>query len=51
MKIDVDNNPELANSFDINVIPTLVFLDVDGKEIRRSEGYIDATGLLNFLRI
>jgi len=51
MKIDVDNNPELANSFDINVIPTLVLFDVDGKEIRRSEGYIDANELLNFLRI
>ena len=37
--IDVNDYPEEANKYGIRVIPTQVFLDKDGKEFFRHEGF------------
>ena len=37
--IDVNDHPEQADKYDIRVIPTQVFLDKDGKEFFRHEGF------------
>jgi thioredoxin 1 len=36
---DVNKEPERAGEFNIQLIPTQVFLDKNGKEIHRHEGY------------
>lgn len=50
MKINVDSSPEQASRFNSNVIPTLVLLDADGKEIRRNVGYMTASDFIKFLK-
>lgn len=49
VKIDIDKNPELVSQFKIYGVPTIVFLNSSGPEIKRHEGYIDQDGLLNQL--
>ncbi len=49
VKIDVDENPDVASKYKIYGYPTLVFLNPNGQEIKRQEGYIDPDGLLNEL--
>ncbi|NYB52064.1 MAG: thioredoxin family protein [Methanobacteriaceae archaeon] len=51
MRINVDTDPERAKRFNTHVIPTLVLLDANGKEIRRNEGYMNSAELMNFLKI
>lgn len=51
MRINVDTNPEQANRFNSNVIPTIVLLDPKGKEIRRNVGYMTASEFINFLKL
>ena len=46
VRVDVDENRDLAARFRIRSIPTIVFLDSDGKEVRRLVGYLDAEGFL-----
>ncbi len=36
-KVDVDESPELVNEFDVNAMPTFVFLK-DGQVVKRVEG-------------
>jgi thioredoxin 1 len=43
LKVDVDESPELVNTFDISAMPTFVFLK-DGKVVKRVEG-ADLDGL------
>ena len=43
LKVDVDESPEIVNQYDINAMPTFVFLK-DGKEVKRVEG-ADMAGL------
>nr|WP_319373614.1 thioredoxin fold domain-containing protein [uncultured Methanobacterium sp.] len=50
MKINVDTSPEQASRFNSNVIPTMVLLDANGKEIRRNVGYMTASDFINFLK-
>lgn len=50
MRINVDTSPEPASRFDSNVIPTMVLLDANGKEIRRNVGYMTASDFINFLK-
>jgi thioredoxin 1 len=37
--IDVTKNAQAADEYQINVIPTQVFFDKDGKEVFRHEGF------------
>lgn len=39
ISIDTDKNPDLARKFQIQAIPTLVFLDAEGKELSRQIGF------------
>ena len=43
-KVNVDEQPELADAFRVNVIPTLAFIK-GGKMIYRHEGYLKAEQL------
>ena len=46
VKIDVDDNRDLAMRFAIRSIPTIIFLDSDGNEVTRFVGYRDADRFL-----
>jgi thioredoxin 1 len=39
--IDVWQRPEQARAYGINMIPTQIFYDADGRELARHEGFID----------
>jgi len=47
-KVDVDDNPALAQEYSITNIPTLVFLK-DGKEVNRSIGVIPSDKILDII--
>jgi len=38
--IDVDENPDAAESYRIRLIPTQIFIDADGNELFRHEGFM-----------
>lgn len=40
VKVDIDENPDLADKFNVSAVPTLLIFK-DGKSISRSEGYYD----------
>ncbi|MEO0071029.1 MAG: thioredoxin domain-containing protein [candidate division WOR-3 bacterium] len=46
ISIDTDKNPELARKFNIQAIPTLVFLDPSGKELSRRVGFFPKDSIL-----
>lgn len=46
VKVDVDDNRELASKYSIRSLPTVIFTDGDGNEISRFIGYRDAEGFL-----
>ncbi|MEO0021744.1 MAG: thioredoxin domain-containing protein [candidate division WOR-3 bacterium] len=46
ISIDTDKNPELARKFNIQAIPTLVFLDAEGKELSRNVGLMSKDEIL-----
>jgi thiol:disulfide interchange protein len=48
-KIDADKYPDIASEYKIYGYPTLLFLDSNGREIKRIEGYVDSNTLLNQL--
>lgn len=50
MRINVDTNSEQASHFNSNVIPTIVLLDANGKEIRRNVGYMTPAEFIKFLK-
>lgn len=47
-KVDVDNDPELANQFSVNVIPTLVVIK-DGKVSAKQTGIMTKTQILELI--
>jgi thioredoxin 1 len=47
LKIDVDQNPEVASLFDVYSIPTLIFFE-NGKAVRKQVGYIPEPALKKF---
>jgi thioredoxin 1 len=49
VKINVDQNPELASKYQIYGLPTMVILDSNGNVIKRQEGFVSAGELLNIL--
>jgi len=48
VRIDVDNNKELANRYNVSSIPTLVVIE-NGKEINRSVGLIPEDSILTLI--
>lgn len=48
VKIDVDENPSLAQNFGVMSVPTL-FLFKDGKEVSHQSGYIEKEELLEWI--
>jgi thioredoxin 1 len=47
--IDVWKNTAEAVKYDVNVIPTQIFYDKDGKEISRHEGFMDKKSIIAML--
>ena len=47
-EIDIDEQFELANTYQIRNVPTLVLLE-DGKEIKRKSGVMQAAQLKEFI--
>lgn len=50
IKLNVDHNNALASKHGVRVLPTIVFLDADGNEVRRFKGYKDAGEFMYELR-
>ena len=46
---DIDEQPEEAQKYAIRVIPTQIFLDAEGKELGRHEGYIPKEDLIKLM--
>lgn len=44
--IDVWEDPEAAAEYEINLIPTQIFFDAEGKELFRHEGFFDKEDIL-----
>ena len=49
VKINVDQNPDLASKYKVYGLPTLVILEANGNEIKRQEGYVTPSELLNII--
>jgi thioredoxin 1 len=49
VKINGDTYPDLTSKYKVYGYPTLVILDANGNEIKRQEGFVSATELLNIL--
>lgn len=49
VKVDVDENPEIADRFGVTGIPTVVFLDSECKEIGRTTGFLPPSEFLREL--
>jgi uncharacterized protein YyaL (SSP411 family) len=50
LKVDVDKNGGVAERFEVSGIPAVLLLDADGRVVRRAEGYVPASGMMQFLR-
>jgi len=49
VKVDVDQNPDLASKYSVYGLPTLIIMDANGNEIKRVEGYQTPSELLSIL--
>ncbi len=49
-KVNVDEEGEIAMQFNISVIPTLVLVK-EGKEVKRTSGYMKKEEILNFFSL
>ena len=49
LKVDVDENSDLAAQFGIQAVPSL-FLLVDGKQVAYKAGYLNKNTLLSFVK-
>ena len=49
VKINTDDNPELASQYKVYSLPTLVILNSDGQEVKRYNGYVSADDLFAML--
>jgi len=48
--IDIYENPEVANKYEIRVIPTQIFLDKDGKQVFRHEGFFSKEDIVKVFK-
>ena len=49
VKVNVDQNPELASKYQVYGLPSLIIMDSNGNEIKRQEGFLTPVELLNIL--
>lgn len=47
--VDIDNNIMMSTEYKIRSVPTMVLLDDEGKEVKRTVGVLNETQLLEFL--
>ena len=48
--VDIDANQKMAQSLNVTAVPTLVLLTPDGKIVSRHTGYLDAPGLVDWIK-
>lgn len=48
--IDVYENPQETNKYKISVIPTQIFLGIDGKEVFRHEGFFSTEDIVKVFK-
>lgn len=48
-KVDAERETAVAQSFGVEIFPTLVFTDADGRVLFRQVGYVDAAGMKRLL--
>lgn len=49
--IDIDEQDELARSYNVRSVPTLILLDETGNEIKRHSGLLKESQLLEFTKV
>lgn len=47
--VDVDENPDLPVQYGVRGVPTLIVIDDEGNELRRSTGNLSREKLLDFV--
>lgn len=50
VKIDIDQNPDKAAEYEVEVVPTLLLFK-DGKLVNKSEGYIPEDAVVDLLTV
>ena len=50
IKIDLDSEKKLARKYKVRGIPSLLFLDNQGKMLKRIDGYVPADNLIAALK-
>ncbi|MBI3923101.1 MAG: thioredoxin family protein [Armatimonadetes bacterium] len=50
LKIDVDKNPKLSEKYSTPYLPTILFLNAQGDEVKRNEGFLDPVAFLDFAK-
>jgi len=50
-ELDPTNEIELAQKFNVNIMPTFVLLDTDGELIESIEGFIDENTVKSFISL
>lgn len=51
VRIDIDTNPELAQTYKIEGVPTIIILDKDGNEAFRQTGVVPFKVILKILKL
>lgn len=51
VSIDIDSHPELADQYGVQAVPTFIFLDDHGREIKRIQGAVEQNELENFINM
>lgn len=51
VNVEAKENVEVVRKYDVKVLPTMIFIDREGKEIRLVRGAVDAVALLNEAKI
>lgn len=49
VKIDIDENPNLANEFKIDVVPTM-YVFKDGKPVKKLQGYMQKAEIIEIMK-
>ena len=50
LKVDIDEDPELAKKFNVKTIPDYMLIDKDEDILKRNKGYKEKASFLNWLK-